>query len=119
MWDVLSVTTNTLTPNVGTGTDTQGSTLVWKDGTPEQGLSLPVAAGSSKDVPVPATRGAVDCRTAEGAAAIVLNGAYDAPDTSAQDKLIPRIGLGREPPAGRTAGRGRGSHRQRRQQPCG
>ena len=91
VWDVLSVTTNTLTPNVGTGTDTQGSTLVWKDGIPEQGLSLPVAAGSSKDVPVPATRGAVNCRTAEGAAAIVLNGAYDAPDTSAHDPLIPEL----------------------------
>ena len=96
VWDVLSVTTNTLTPNVGTGTYTQGSTLVWKDGIPEQGLSLPVAAGSSKDVPVPATRGAVNCRTAEGAAAIVLNAAYDAPDTSAHDPADPRIGLGRD-----------------------
>ena len=64
---------------------------MWKDGIPEQGLSLPVAAGSSKDVPVPATRGAVNCRTAEGAAAIVLNGDYDAPDGSAHDPLIPTL----------------------------
>ena len=91
VWDVLSVTTNTLTPNVGTGTHTQGSTLVWKDGIPEQGLSLPVAAGSIKDLPVPATRGAVTCRTAEGAAAIVLNGAYDPPNNSGHDPLIPTL----------------------------